>query len=102
MANTANSPKNAWATVTNHCQAWAGDVPLPEAMVNDISVRHIEAYYKRLDEAGVRPVSIGGDHSITGPILKAISGPNAKLTGGKKVALVHFDAHTDAYDHIPH
>jgi guanidinopropionase len=65
-------------------------------------VQHIEAYYKRLDEAGVRPVSIGGDHSITGPILKAISGPNAKLTGGKKVALVHFDAHTDAYDHIPH
>lgn len=79
-----------------------GDVPLPEAMVNDISVQHIEAYYKRLDEAGVRPVSIGGDHSITGPILKAISGPNAKLSGGKKVALVHFDAHTDAYDHIPH
>ena len=31
-----------------------------------------------------------------------IAGPNAKLTGGKKVALVHFDAHTDAYDHIPH
>ena len=46
-----------------------GDVPLPEAMVNDVCVKHIEAYYKRLDEAGVRPVSIGGDHAITGPIL---------------------------------
>jgi len=52
-----------------------GDVPLPQAMVNDICVEHIEAYYKRLDEAGVRPVSVGGDHSITGPIVKAIAGP---------------------------
>ncbi len=79
-----------------------GDVPLPEAMVNDICVEHIEAYYKRLDQAGVRPVSMGGDHAITGPILKAISGPNAKLTDGKPVALVHIDSHTDTYDHLPH
>jgi guanidinopropionase len=46
-----------------------GDVPLPEAMVNDVCVRHIEAFYKRLDRAGTFPVSIGGDHAITGPIL---------------------------------
>ncbi len=79
-----------------------GDVPLPEAMNNEKCVHTIESYYKRLDAAGVRPVSVGGDHSITGPILKAIAGRGAKLTGGRKAALVHFDAHTDAYDHIPH
>ena len=79
-----------------------GDVPLPQAMVNDVCVEHIEAYYRRLDRAGVRPVSIGGDHSITGPIVKAICGKGAKTTGGRKAALVHFDAHTDAYDHLPH
>ena len=79
-----------------------GDVLLPHAMVNDVSVEHIEAYYKRLDEAGVRPVSVGGDHSITGPIVKAIAGANARLTGGRKAALLHFDAHTDTYDHLPH
>ncbi len=79
-----------------------GDVPLPQAMVNDISVEHIEAYYKTVDEAGARPVSIGGDHAITGPILKAIAGANAKTTGGEKAALLHFDAHRDDYMHIPH
>jgi len=79
-----------------------GDVPLPQAMVNDICVEHIEAYYKRLDEAGVRPVSVGGDHSITGPIVKAIAGPGATLTRGRRAALLHFDAHTDSYDHLPH
>ena len=79
-----------------------GDVPLPHAMNNELCVEHIESYYKRLDAAGVRPVSIGGDHSITGPIVSAIAGKGARLTGGRKAALVHFDAHTDAYDHMPH
>jgi guanidinopropionase len=79
-----------------------GDVPLPEAMVNDVCVRHIEGFYKRLDNANVRPVSIGGDHAITGPILKAIAGKDSKISKGRKAALIHFDAHTDAYEHIPH
>lgn len=63
---------------------------------------HIEAYYKRFDERMVRPVSIGGDHSITGPILKAIGGPDSALSKGEKIAMVHFDAHTDTMDHLPH
>jgi len=79
-----------------------GDCPLPEAMVNDISVKHIEAYFRTLDKAGTRPVSIGGDHAITGPILKAISGKGSRLAEGRKAALVHFDAHRDDYQHIPH
>lgn len=79
-----------------------GDVPLTHALVNDICVEHIEAYYKRLDKRSVRPVSIGGDHSITGPILKAIGGANSILSKGEKIAMVHFDAHTDTMDHLPH
>jgi guanidinopropionase len=79
-----------------------GDVPLPHAMVNDICVQDIEGFFKRLDRAGTRPVSIGGDHAITGPILKAIAGKDARLTGGRKCALLHFDAHRDDYEHIPH
>jgi guanidinopropionase len=71
-------------------------------MVNDICVRDIEGFFKRLDGAGARPVSIGGDHAITGPILKAIAGKDARLTGGRKCALLHFDAHRDDYEHIPH
>ena len=79
-----------------------GDVPLPQAMLNDVSMEHIEAYFKELDRANTRPVSIGGDHAITGPILKAIAGREAKISGGRKAALLHFDAHRDDYQHIPH
>lgn len=79
-----------------------GDVPLPEAMNNEACIRDIEAFYARLDATGTRPVSVGGDHSITGPILKAIAGPGRRLSGGRQCALVHFDAHTDSYENMPH
>src|SRR5258705_6465224 len=45
----------------------------------------------RIVEAGKRPVSLGGDHSITGPILRAIGKRIPNIT------LVHFDAHPDLY-----
>lgn len=79
-----------------------GDVPLPEAMNNEACVRDIETFYKTLDEAGTRPISIGGDHSITGPILKAIAGEGRNISNGKPCALIHFDAHTDSYENMDH
>jgi arginase len=39
-----------------------------------------------------QPVSLGGDHSITYPILKAFAGRWPDLT------IIHFDAHSDLYD----
>ena len=77
-----------------------GDVPLSEGNNNERSIEMITDYYKRLDAAGCRPVSIGGDHSITGGILQALGG--GRLTGGEKACLLHFDAHTDAFHNIPH
>ena len=79
-----------------------GDVPLPEAMDNEKCVERITAFYRRIDEAGANPVSIGGDHGITGAIVQAIAGNHSRLTGGRKAALLHFDAHTDSYENIPH
>ena len=79
-----------------------GDVPLPEANDNERCIKRMTAFYKRLDAAGTRPVSICGDHAITGGIIQAISGEHAKLTGGQKAAFLHFDAHTDAFEQIPH
>jgi guanidinopropionase len=79
-----------------------GDVPLPEAMDNEKCVERITAFFKTIDRAGAFPVSIGGDHGITGAIVQAIAGKGAKLTGGKPAALLHFDAHTDSYENIPH
>jgi guanidinopropionase len=77
-----------------------GDVPLPNAMVNDLSVKDIEAFFRALDDGGVRPVSIGGDHSVSLPILRAIGGPSSRA--GRPLAVVHFDAHHDTYESLPH
>ncbi len=68
--------------------------PMTEIKVADVgydlaaSMTDIEEYYGKLVDADVRPLSVGGDHSITYPILKAL-GREAP------VGLVHFDAHCD-------
>jgi len=77
-----------------------GDVPLPEANDNEASVQRITDYYKLIDKAGVRPVSIGGDHSITGGIVQALGCGN--LTNVEKVSFLHIDAHTDVFTKVPH
>ena len=79
-----------------------GDVPLPEANDNEKSIERITEFYRRVDAAGVRPVSVGGDHSVTGGILQACGGVGSKLTGGRKAVLLHFDAHTDAFHQLDH
>jgi guanidinopropionase len=65
-----------------------GDVPFRSRFSLEQSLEDIEEYYAALTALGVRPLSVGGDHSITYPILKAL---------GKKapVGLVHIDAHCD-------
>jgi guanidinopropionase len=65
-----------------------GDVPFRSRYSLEQSHEDIEAFYRRLRAAGVTPVSVGGDHSITLPILKAIG-------EGKPVGMVHIDAHAD-------
>ncbi len=78
-----------------------GDVPILNFLANDVAIREIEAFYTAVDQAGARPVSVGGDHSISLAILRAIAGPNAKLSGGRPAAVIHFDAHYDTYDDFP-
>jgi guanidinobutyrase len=69
----------------------AGDVPL-----NPYNLSHcielIEQYYADMLQHPVKPISVGGDHTITLPILRQL----AKKHG--PVALVHVDAHTDIND----
>jgi arginase len=52
----------------------------------------IEARVGELIDRGKRPVSLGGDHSITFPIVKAFGRRYPELT------IFHFDAHPDLYD----
>jgi guanidinopropionase len=48
-----------------------GDVPFRSRFSLDDSRADIEAYFTKIAAAGVAPLSVGGDHSITFPILKA-------------------------------
>lgn len=52
----------------------------------------IERAIGELLKEGKRPVVLGGDHSITYPILKALGPSYRDLT------ILHFDAHPDLYD----
>jgi agmatinase len=45
-----------------------------------------------LGAAGVAPLSVGGDHSVTLPILRSLARRHGRL------GLVHFDAHPDTWD----
>jgi len=65
-----------------------GDVPLRSRYRLEFSHDDIERRIGQIVEAGVAPLSVGGDHSITHPILKAV---------GRRVpvGLIHIDAHCD-------
>jgi agmatinase len=65
-----------------------GDVPFRSRFSLDLSHEDIEAHITRIRDAGVAPLSVGGDHSITLPILKA-------LGKERPVGLIHIDAHCD-------
>jgi guanidinobutyrase len=56
------------------------------------SVRIIEQSYDQLLQHPVIPLTLGGDHTITLPILRAIARKHGP------VGLVHVDAHTDTND----
>jgi guanidinopropionase len=79
-----------------------GDVPFPEVNNNERCIERITRFYERIATSGTRPVSIGGDHSVTGGIVQGLAGATSELTNGGPVALVHLDAHIDAYESIPH
>jgi agmatinase len=78
--------------IFEHCSGVDyGDLPVVAGYIEDTNAA-IEAALCPLIEAGVVPVLMGGDHSITLPELRAV----AKTHG--PVALIHFDSHTDTND----
>jgi agmatinase len=65
----------------------------------DVAPVSIERTYEKIEAAlgeilrhNVLPVSVGGDHSITHPILRAVAERHGP------VALIHIDAHLDTWD----
>ena len=78
----------------------AGDVPFPRANDNEDCIEQITGFYKAIDNSNTRPVSIGGDHSITGGIIQGLA--NGVLTKGEKICFLHLDAHTDVFTTVDH
>lgn len=76
---------------TRHRIADYGDLPVNPLSIDDSYVR-IERGIRTLLEAGVIPLSVGGDHSILLPILRAIHAAHGP------VGLIQFDAHSDTWD----
>ena len=64
-----------------------GDCPVSRYSLDE-SLREIERYFDALVAAGVTPLSVGGDHSISYPILKAVGRE-------RPVGMLHIDAHCD-------
>lgn len=68
----------------------AGDTPVNPINVMD-TLDRVHRFYQEIVEAGVVPLSAGGDHLITLPIMRAIA-------ARWPVGMVHFDAHSDTTD----
>ncbi len=77
-----------------------GDVPFPRANDNEDCIEQITRFYSEIDATGARPVSVGGDHSITGGIVQALG--CGQITGGDPICFLHFDAHTDVFTKVDH
>ncbi|MGI9365187.1 MAG: agmatinase [Rhizobiaceae bacterium] len=67
-----------------------GDVPPNPADLMD-SLDRVSAYFTGLKNDEIIPLTAGGDHLITLPILRGLAkeGP---------LGMIHFDAHTDLFD----
>ena len=68
-----------------------GDVSFSNPIDLQQSFADITSFYGKICAAGAVPLSIGGDHSISLPILRAVAAE-------RPVGMVHLDAHTDMCD----
>ena len=67
-----------------------GDLEFPAGNHEGL-FEQVEQHYGKLLAAGKTTLSFGGDHFVTLPLLRAHHKAHGKL------ALIHFDAHTDTY-----
>jgi guanidinopropionase len=66
-----------------------GDVPPNPADIDD-SMDRITDFYRQVIAAGIIPLTAGGDHLCSLPILRAVAADSP-------VGMVHFDSHTDLF-----
>ena len=66
-----------------------GDVSINPADIED-SMTRITSFYKKLIEKGIKPLTAGGDHLTSLPVLRA-------LAEKAPLGMIHFDSHTDLF-----
>ena len=66
-----------------------GDVSINPADIED-SMARITSFYKKLIETGIKPLTAGGDHLTSLPVLRA-------LAEKAPLGMIHFDSHTDLF-----
>ena len=66
-----------------------GDVSINPADIDD-SMARITSFYKKLIEKGIKPLTAGGDHLTSLPVLRA-------LAEKAPLGMIHFDSHTDLF-----
>jgi agmatinase len=68
-----------------------GDSPTAPGYIEETLAR-VQAFVEEIAEAGVIPLGIGGDHSVTLAEIRALAGIHGTL------GLMHLDSHTDLWD----
>jgi agmatinase len=69
----------------------AGDIPVNPFIIDE-AIATIESEASKLLATGAKLMTIGGDHTIALPLLRALHAIHGPL------AVVHFDAHLDTWD----
>lgn len=95
-AALARDSSNRWTedgldTGLPHVLDDGGDVALPDQATAGAALEPITESVRRLLARDRRPIVLGGDHSITYPVLRAMRERHPAL------AILHFDAHGDLY-----
>ncbi|RED54379.1 agmatinase [Aestuariispira insulae] len=67
-----------------------GDSPVNPIEIMD-TIERVENFYKSVKASGITPLTAGGDHLISLPVMRGIY-------DGTPLGMVHFDAHTDTWD----
>lgn len=87
---TAGPKHHESGIIPGHLAKFAdvGDIVFADPWNLEKGTMEIHSYFQNIVKAGVIPLTVGGDHSITYPILKAVG-------ADEPVGLIHIDAHAD-------
>jgi len=88
--NRAMNPVTGVSPFTTVNCADLGDVG-PNPIDLDDSMQRIAGFYGELAARGITPMTAGGDHLVSLPVLRGIA-------AGGALGMIHFDAHTDLFD----